>query len=132
MANELSLWAGLGPKPKTPLRTGYERPAPGNQYSAEERHAWSVEQVRLAAERRLTAQAAPPPTPAKRKSRAQTLRADTSGSSCFTSLQYSDETVVASFANPTIGDWSYDMSLKDAREWFSDDSLGGFFNDNIR
>ena len=130
MANELSLWAGLGPKPKTPLRSGYERPAPGNQYTAEERKAWSYAQVARAAQAaQLNAEVKPP---AKRKSRAQTLSADTSGSSCFASLEYSDGTVVASFANPTIGDWDYEMSLKDAREWFNDESLGGFFNDNVR
>jgi hypothetical protein len=81
----------------------------------------------------LAAQAAQPkPTPAKRANRARTLEADTSGSSCFDSLIYKDGVVTASFANPTIGEWSYDMSLKDAREWFSDSSLGGFFNDNVR
>ena len=106
----------------------FDRPAPGNKYSAEERAAWGAEQDRLRAER----VAQPKPTPAKRPSRAKTLEADTSGSSCFESLTYRDGTVVASFANPTIGEWTYDMSLKDAREWFNDESLGGYFNDNVR
>jgi hypothetical protein len=129
MANELSLWAGLGPKPKTPLRQ-YEPHGAGLKYSDAERKAWSIEQVRLAALRK--APGYEKPAPAKRASRAQKLEADTSGSSCFASLEYSDGVVTASFANPTIGDWDYEMSLKEAREWFNDESLGGFFNDNIR
>jgi hypothetical protein len=36
------------------------------------------------------------------------------------------------FANPTVGEWTYEMSRADAKEWFDDASLGGFFNDNIR
>jgi hypothetical protein len=129
MANELSLWAGIDPKPKTPNRQ-FERPQPGNAFTAEQRKAWGAEQDRLRAERALQKEIKP--APAKRPSRAKTLEADTSGSSCFNSLTYRDGTVVASFANPTIGDWEYDMSLKEAREWFNDESLGGYFNDNIR
>ena len=127
MANELSLWAGLGPKTKTPTRQ-FERPAPGNKYTAEERAAWGAEQDRLRAERNAQAK----PTPAKRPTRAKTLNADCSGSTCFEALTYRDGVVTASFANPTIGDWDYEMSLSEAREWFSDDSLGGYFNDNVR
>jgi hypothetical protein len=106
----------------------FERPAPGNKYTAEQRKAWGAEQDRLRAERASQ----PKPTPTKRPTRAKTLSADTSGSSCFNSLTYKDGVVTASFANPTIGDWEYDMSLKEAREWFNDDSLGGYFNDNVR
>jgi hypothetical protein len=107
----------------------FERPSPGNKYSAEQRKAWGAEQDRLRAAR---AAQPTPTTPAKRASRAKTLSADCSGSSCFTSLTYKDGTVTASFANPTIGDWDFEMSLADAREWFNDESLGGFFNDNVR
>jgi hypothetical protein len=128
MANELSLWMGADPKPKTPLRSGYERPAPGNKYTAEERAAWGREQDRLRAERNAQAK----PTPAKRPSRAKELKADTSGSTCFTSLKYKDGVVSATFANPTVGTWEYEMSRADAKEWFDDPSLGGFFNANIR
>jgi hypothetical protein len=129
MANELSLWAGLGPKPKTPLRQ-YEPHGAGLKYSDAERKAWSIEQVRLAALRK--APGYEKPTPAKRASRAKTLEADTSGSSCFDSLTYDSGVVTASFSNPTIGDWDYDMSLKDFREWASSESLGGWFNDNLK
>jgi hypothetical protein len=72
------------------------------------------------------------PAPAKRASRAQTLVADVSGSECFDSLTYKNGTVTASFIGPASGEWQYDMSLAEAREWFSDDSLGGYFNDNVR
>ena len=130
MANELSLWAGLGPKPKTPLRQ-FERPAPGNKYSDAERKAWSYAQVaaRAAQAAQLNAEVKPP---AKRASRAKSLEADTSSSSCFDSLTFKFGVVTASFSNPTIGDWDYEMSLKDAREWFAAESLGGWFNDNLK
>ena len=133
MANELSLWAGIGPKPKTPLRQ-YERHGAGLKYSDAERKAWSYAQVaaRAAQAAQLKAEVKPPATPAKRASRAKTLEADTSGSTCFDALSYSDGVVTASFSNPTIGDWDYDMSLKDFREWASSQSLGGWFNDNLK
>jgi hypothetical protein len=106
----------------------FERPAPGKNYSAAERKAWGAEQDRLRAERA----AQPTPTRAKRQTRAKTLSADTSGSECFDRLTYKDGTVTASFIGPAAGEWDYDMSLSEAREWFSDDSLGGYFNDNVR
>jgi hypothetical protein len=106
----------------------FDRPSPGNKYSAEERAAWGREQDRLRAERA----AQPKPTPAKRASRAKTLKADCSGSECFDSLTYKDGTVTASFIGPAAGEWDYEMSLSEAREWFGDDSLGGYFNDNVR
>ncbi len=105
----------------------FERPAPGNRYTAEQRKAWGAEQDRLRAERALFK-----PTPKPRQSRAKTLSADCSGSTCFSSLKYRDGIVTASFANPTVGDWEFEMSLKEAREWFGDDSLGGYFNSNVR
>jgi hypothetical protein len=133
MANELSLWAGLGPKPKTALRQ-YERHGAGLKYSDAERKAWSYAQVAAAKARaaqatQLNAEVKPP---VKRQSRAKSLEADTSGSTCFDSLTFKSGVVTASFSNPTRGEWSYEMSRADAKEWFDDASLGGFFNDNIR
>ncbi len=129
MANELSLWAGLGPKPKTPLRQ-FVRPAPGNKYSDAERKAWGAEQDRLRAERALQKELKP--APAKRASRAKTLEADCSGSTCFDALSYRDGTVTASFIGPAAGEWTYEMSRADAKEWFSADSLGEYFNSEVR
>jgi hypothetical protein len=106
----------------------FERPAPGNKYTAEERAAWGREQDRLRAERALQ----PKPTPTKRATRAKTLVADTSGSECFDSLKYKNGVVRASFVGPAAGVWEYPMSRADAKEWFDDASLGGFFNDNVR
>lgn len=113
----------------------FERPAPAKNYTAAERRAWGEAQDRARAERAARAAqgiAQPKPTPAKRATRAKTLTADTSGSTCFDSLTYRNGTVTASFIGPAAGEWDYEMSLAEAREWFSDDSLGGYFNDNIR
>ena len=109
----------------------FTRPAPGNQYTKAQRDAWGAEQDRARAARA----AQPTPTPAKRASRAKTLVADTSGSSCFDSLVYRDGVVTASFIGPAAGEWDYDMTLADAREWFAEadgGSLGGWFNDNVK
>lgn len=56
------------------------------------------------------------------------------GSSAFLFLAYSKAAggVIASFANPTRGEWFYPMGRKDAKDWFNSDSLGGYFNDVIR
>ena len=108
----------------------FDRPAPGNKFTAEERAAWGREQDRLRALR--NAPGYQKPTPAKRPTRAKEMKADTSGSSCFDSLTFKNGVVTASFANPTVGEWTYEMSRADAREWFDSDSLGGFFNDNVR
>lgn len=115
----------------------FVRPAPGNRYSAAERAEWGRQQDIARAQR--AAQAAqvaqtdavlkPPP---KRASRAKTLVADTSGSTCFDSLVYKDCVVVASFIGPAAGVWEYAMSRADAKAWFSDASLGGYFNDEVR
>jgi hypothetical protein len=106
----------------------FDRPAPGNKYSAAERAAWGKAQDAA----RLARATAPLKPTAKRASRAKTLVADTSQSSCFDSLTYRDGVVTASFANPTVGVWDYDVDLATAREWFADPSLGGYFNDNIK
>jgi hypothetical protein len=123
-----TLWAG-GVKPKTPLRK-FERPAPGNRYSDAERKAWSIEQVRLAALRNAPGYQKPAPT--KRASRATELKADVSGSSCFSAAKFKNGVLSLTFANPTIGTWQYEMSRSEAKEFFDSESLGGFFNDNIR
>jgi hypothetical protein len=108
----------------------FERPLPGSAYSKAQRDAWGAEQDRLRALR--NAPGYQRPTPAKRQTRAKTLTADCSGSECFDSLTFKDGTVTANFIGPAAGEWQYDISLKEAREWFGDDSLGGYFNDNIR
>jgi hypothetical protein len=108
----------------------FERPSPGNQYSAAERKAWGEEQDRLRAERAALDYLKP--KPAKRASRAKELVADCSGSTCFNSLRYKNGVVTADFVGPASGVWEYEMSRADAKKWFDDASLGGFFNDNIR
>jgi hypothetical protein len=118
-----------GPKVKTPLRQ-FVRPKPGSNYSSAQRAEWGAEQDRARAAR--TAGTEPKATPAKRATRSKVLVADTAGSECFDSLEYSDGTVTASFIGPASGEWTYDISLAEAKEWFSDDSLGGYFNDNVR
>lgn len=113
----------------------FVRPAPGNRYSAAERAEWGRQQDASRAARQAAqvaqTQAGLKPTP-KRASRAKTLVADVSDSTCFADLRYRNGIVSATFANTTQGTWEYEMSLSDAREWFSDGSLGGFFNDNVR
>jgi hypothetical protein len=50
-------------------------------------------------------------------------------------LVYRDGVVTASFIGPAAGEWDYDMTLADAREWFAEadgGSLGGWFNDNVK
>lgn len=75
----------------------------------------------------------PPNAKQKTQSRNGNLYADTSQSECFNSLFYSKSMggVIATFANPTTGDWFYEMSKQQAREWFSDD-LGRYFNSEVR
>ena len=110
----------------------FDRPAPGNKYTAAERAEWGRQQdIARAARAAQAAQGITPPK-AKRPSRAKTLVADVSGSECFDSLTYKDGTVTASFIGPAAGVWEYDMTLAEAREWFNSDSLGGYFNDEVR
>jgi hypothetical protein len=108
----------------------FERPSPGNRYTAEQRAAWGRAQDEARALR--NAPDYQKPTPAKRASRVKTLVADTSGSECFDSLTYRNGVVTASFIGPASGEWQYDVDLATAREWFSSDSLGEYFNDEIR
>jgi len=111
----------------------FDRPAPGKYYTEAQRKEWGRQQDIARAQRATrAAQGITPPKATKRATRAKTLVADTSGSECFDSLTYKNGVVTASFIGPAAGDWEYDMSLAEAREWFSDDSLGGYFNDNVR
>lgn len=110
----------------------FDRPAPGKYYTEAQRREWGRQQDIARAQRAANAAQGITPPKAKRPSRAKTLVADTSGSSCFDSLTYKNGTVTASFIGPAAGEWQYDMSLAEAREWFNADSLGGYFNDNVR
>jgi len=113
----------------------FERPLPGSAYTKAQRDAWGLEQDRARAARAAQAALGIKPTPAKRATRSNALVADTSGSSCFDSLVYRDGVVTASFIGPAAGEWDYDMTLADAREWFAEadgGSLGGWFNDNVK
>jgi hypothetical protein len=104
----------------------FERPLPGSAYSKAQRDAWGAAQDAA----RAAGVVPPNATPTKRQSRAKTLVAQ-QASSCFDSLSYRDGTVTAVFAKDG-SEYEYDMSLADAREWFADASLGGFFNSEIR
>jgi hypothetical protein len=55
-------------------------------------------------------------------------------SDCFVSLEYShaDGGVWAEFIGPAAGVWFYEMSRAEAKDWFADASVGGYFNDEIR
>ncbi len=110
----------------------FERPAPGNRYSAAERAEWGRQQDIARAQRAARAAQGITPPKAQRATRAKTLVADTSGSTCFDSLTYKNGVVTASFIGPAAGVWEYAMSLAEAREWFADDSLGSYFNSEIR
>ena len=69
------------------------------------------------------------PKPLKKKPK-RLLVADTSDSTCFDDLTYADGAVVAVFTDGTV--YSYPMSKSEARDWFDDTSLGGYFNAVIR
>lgn len=57
------------------------------------------------------------------------LEADTSGSKCFAELYYSAEDggVYGTFLRDGYNEF-WQMSRSEAREWFEDDSLGGYYN----
>lgn len=67
----------------------------------------------------------------KRKSRARPLIADVSGSKCFSDLRWSKNQVFATFARDGSS-YSYPMSRKEAKAWFGAESLGQYFDENIR
>ena len=52
-------------------------------------------------------------------------------SSCFDDLRWSGGTVFATFTKDG-SQYTYDMSRAEAKEWFSDDSPGGYFNAEVR
>lgn len=119
-------------------RRQFTRPAPGNRYSAAERAEWGRQQD-IARAQRNAAQSLQkeidslaPKTKAKHASRSKPLIADVSGSTCFNSLVYQDGVVTASFIGPSSGEWTYEMSRSEAKEWFSDNSLGSYFNAFVR
>ena len=110
----------------------FDRPAPGKYYTEAQRKEWGRQQDIARAQRAARAAQGITPPKAKRPSRAKTLVADTSGSTCFDSLTYKNGVVTANFIGPAAGTWEYSMSLAEAREWFNSDSLGGYFNDEVR
>ncbi|HWX26622.1 MAG TPA: hypothetical protein VNZ53_04180 [Steroidobacteraceae bacterium] len=59
------------------------------------------------------------------------LEADCSGSKCFDELIYEDGVVTAVFAKDG-SEYPYEMTRQEAKEWFEDESLGGYFNDVVR
>jgi len=59
------------------------------------------------------------------------MYADTSGSTCFDELVWEDGTVSATFTDGSTYDYD-DFTRSEAREWFDDESLGGYFNDVVR
>jgi hypothetical protein len=60
----------------------------------------------------------------------RTLVADTGDSTCFSDLRWSGGVVYATFTDGS--QYDYDMPRSDAKEWFEDVSLGGFFNAYVR
>ena len=63
-------------------------------------------------------------------SRAKVLTC-TTPSTCFEDLRYFKGNVFAVFAKDGSS-YTYPCTLAQAREWFSDPSPGGYFNDQIR
>ena len=53
-------------------------------------------------------------------------------STCFDNLEWNDGIATATFANKTAGDWDYEMTREEFLEWAQSDSLGEYFNDEIR
>ncbi len=47
-------------------------------------------------------------------------------------LEWTDGVATATFANKTVGDWDYELTRAEFLEWAQSDSLGEYFNDNIR
>jgi len=66
----------------------------------------------------------------KRKSRAKTIVADTSDSSCFDDLRFKNGTAFATFADGS--QYDYPMSRADFNDWIDSGSLGNFFNRFVR
>jgi hypothetical protein len=53
-------------------------------------------------------------------------------STCFDNLEWNDGVATATFTNKTAGDWDYEMTREEFLEWAQSDSLGEYFNENIR
>jgi hypothetical protein len=67
--------------------------------------------------------------PHSRHHNKKVLVADASDSSCFADLRWKNGTAFATFNDGS--QYSYDVSRKEFEEWM-DDSLGEFFNANVR
>jgi hypothetical protein len=67
---------------------------------------------------------------AKHHKRSKTIEADASGSTCFSALEWFGGMVTAEFRDGSV--YTYEMTRKEAKDWFNDDSLGGYFNDAVR
>jgi hypothetical protein len=64
-----------------------------------------------------------------KRSRAKTIVADTSDSSCFSDLRFKSGLAYATFTDGS--QYEYDVDRATFKEWI-DDSLGGFFNAVVR
>ncbi|MGD0075351.1 MAG: hypothetical protein ABSD31_13580 [Candidatus Binataceae bacterium] len=64
-----------------------------------------------------------------KRSRAKTLVADTSDSSCFDDLRFKAGVAYATFTDGS--QYEYDIDRATFKEWM-EDSLGGFFNAVVR
>lgn len=65
-----------------------------------------------------------------KKTKRVALRADAEASTCFDELSFRAGTVFATFTDGS--EYTYDMSKAEAKEWFDDPSLGGYFNAVVR
>jgi hypothetical protein len=94
--------------------------------------AYQAKQSSLTAQidKALKANAPTTPKAGHNSRRNKPLVADTDGSTCFADLRYSNGIVFATFTDGT--QYEYDMSRSEARDFFDDDSLGGYFNAYVR
>jgi hypothetical protein len=95
------------------------------------------ERARAEALRSLEQQKARDTQAALEKARAKKSVSDitwSGDSTCFASLHYSKNArgVFADFIGPTAGEWFFPMSRSDAKAFFDSDSVGSYFNDEIR
>jgi hypothetical protein len=66
----------------------------------------------------------------KRPSRAKTIVADTSGSTCFSDLRFKNGTAYGTFARDGYEE-TWDMTRAEFNEWKNSD-LGRWYNENLR
>lgn len=64
-----------------------------------------------------------------KRSRAKTIVADTAVSKCFDDLRWKGGVAYATFTDGS--QYSYPVSRSEFKDWM-DDSLGGYFNANVR